>query len=181
MDQTKEAKPIWTIGHSTRSLEEFISLLHSFRIELLADVRSLPGSRRFPHFNKESIEKSLAEEKIEYKHFPELGGRRKAKKDSTNTAWRNSAFRGYADYMESDEFKKGILKLEGLAPKKKTAIMCAEAVWWRCHRSLIADDLKHRGWKVMHILGEGKSEEHPYTSPASIVQGELNYSAEEKK
>ena len=171
----KELKLIYTIGHSTHSEEEFLSLLHSFRIDLLADVRSLPGSRRFPHFNKEVIEKSLKDHGILYEHLPQLGGRRKVKKDSTNTAWRNASFRGYADYMESEEYKKAITTLEGLAIKKRTAIMCAEAVWWRCHRSLIADDLKLRGWQVMHILGEEKSEVHPYTSPAKIIQGELNY------
>ena len=121
-------KTIWTIGHSTRSLEELIELLKSFDIELLADIRSFPGSRRYPHFNKEALQKSLPQEKIEYIHLPELGGRRKTNPDSKNTVWRNAAFRGYADYMETDEFKNGITGLEKLALEKRTAYMCSEAV-----------------------------------------------------
>src|SRR5689334_19135925 len=133
------AKPteIWTIGHSTRAIEEFIKLLKEQNIGVLADVRQFPGSRRYPQFGQEQLCKSLAKEGIEYVHFPELGGRRKARPDSPNTAWRNEAFRGYADYMMTGEFRAGMGRLLKLARRKRTAIMCAEAVWWRCHRGLI--------------------------------------------
>jgi uncharacterized protein (DUF488 family) len=172
-------KTIWTIGHSTRSLEELISILDSFEIKLLADIRSFPGSRRFPQFNKELLKKTIPKAGIEYIHLPELGGRRKAKPDSKNTAWRLAAFRGYADYMETDEFKNAIEELENLALTKRTAYMCSEAVWWRCHRSLVSDYLKVHGWKVMHIMGEGKATEHPFTAPAQEKQGKLFYGKEQ--
>jgi uncharacterized protein (DUF488 family) len=170
-----QQKIIYTIGHSTRTFDEFISLLTSFKIELLVDIRSYPGSKRYPHFNKENLQKHLHEHAIKYQHLPELGGRRKALKDSKNTAWKNDAFRGYADYMETEEFKKGITVLEDYASQYTTAYMCSEAVWWRCHRSLVSDYLKWKGWKVMHIMGENKSEEHPYTSPAKIINEQLVY------
>lgn len=170
---------IWTIGHSTRTIDVFISLLEEHGIRLLADVRSLPGSKRYPQFNKEALENSLAKSGSKYAHFPELGGRRKTRPDSKNTAWRNESFRGYADYMETDEFRNGIERLLDLATRSgPTAIMCAEAVWWRCHRSLISDYLKVRGVEVMHILGAGKTEPHPYTSAARVVNGNLSYAAE---
>jgi uncharacterized protein (DUF488 family) len=175
----KEAKVIWTIGHSTRSLEEFVNMLQSFKIELVADIRSYPGSRRYPHFNKEALELSLPEKGINYIHLKNLGGRRKVSPDSINTGWRLAAFRGYADYMNTDVFKLGIDELEHLAEKQRTAYMCSEAVWWRCHRSLISDYLKVRGWIVMHILGIAKAEEHPYTSPARIVNGVLSYAKDQ--
>lgn len=171
----KEHKNIWTIGHSTRLLEEFVAMLHSFNIELIVDIRSYPGSRKFPQFNKEALEISLPQNNIEYIHLKNLGGRRKVKPDSKNTAWRHAAFRGYADYMETPAFKAGINELEILALKKRTAYMCSEAVWWRCHRSMVSDYLKVNGWKVMHIMGIGKEDEHPYTAPAKIVDGELSY------
>lgn len=168
-------KEIYTIGHSTRSIEEFSGLLEHYKISLLADVRSYPGSSRYPHFNKEFLVRSLAEMHIDYLHIKELGGRRSVRKDSKNTAWRSKAFRGYADYMETPEFKIGISMLEHTAENRHTAFMCSEAVWWRCHRSLISDYLKAHGWKVLHILDKNKLEEHPYTEPAKIVQGELFY------
>lgn len=166
---------IWTIGHSTHSIDEFISMLQSFNIEALADVRSLPGSKRYPQFNKEALAKSLEEQNIKYIHIPELGGRRKVRKDSHNTAWRNDSFRGYADYMETEGFLKGIDTLLENAKAKRTAIMCAEALWWKCHRSMISDYLKSVGIKVTHILGINKSEEHPYTKAARIKNGKLSY------
>jgi uncharacterized protein (DUF488 family) len=168
-------KMIWTIGHSTRSIDEFINMLLSFQMRVLVDVRNFPGSRRYPHFNKEALEISLAKNNVDYVHLKELGGRRKPKPGSINTMWRNDAFRGYADYMESDDFKKAVEQLEILADKHRTAFMCSEAVWWRCHRSLISDYLKSTGWLVMHIMGVGKSEEHPYTSAARIFNGRLTY------
>jgi uncharacterized protein (DUF488 family) len=174
----KENKIIWTIGHSTRSLEEFLAMLHSSKIKLIADIRSYPGSRRFPQFNKDALEISLPQNNIEYIHLKKLGGRRKANPDSKNMSWRNLAFRGYADYMETADFKTGINELEKIALKQRTAYMCSEAVWWRCHRSMVSDYLKAHGWNVMHIMGIGKEEEHSYTSPAKIAAGELSYESE---
>lgn len=166
---------VWTIGHSTRPIEEFLHLLKSFELQVLVDVRSFPGSRRYPQFNKERLRLSLSEVGVSYVHLPELGGRRRAKPDSLNMAWRNEMFRGYADYMETEDFRAGIGCLLELAGAQRTAVMCAEAVWWRCHRSLISDYLKVQGIKVDHILAAGKSEEHPFTSAARIVNGTLSY------
>jgi len=170
------AMRIWTIGHSTRRIEIFISLLEEHGIKLLADVRSWPGSKRYPQFNKEGLAKSLKGYGIRYEHFPELGGRRKPKNDSQNTAWRNQSFRGYADYMATEQFRKGVERLLDRANEAgPAAILCAEAVWWRCHRALISDYLKVRGIEVMHIRDANKSELHPYTSAAHIVDGKLSY------
>src|SRR5437868_9123674 len=130
-------KKIWTIGHSTRTIEQFIGLLAAHRIYVVADVRQFPGSRRYPQFNEEKLSESLAESGICYVHLPELGGRRKPRVDSRNIAWRNESFRGYADYMETPAFHRGIDRLEHLATRA-TVLMCAEAVWWRCHRALIS-------------------------------------------
>ena len=188
---------IWTIGHSTRGIDEFISLLKENEIKLLVDVRAFPGSKRYPQFNKDALAESLNAHGIRYEHFPELGGKRKSKPDSRNTAWRNASFRGYADYMETEQFQKGVERLLGIAGQGAAAwaaaekrhdgweavtpwniaIMCAEAVWWRCHRSLIADYLKARGVEVLHILSANKVEPHPYTSAARIVNGALSYEA----
>ena len=170
---------IWTVGHSTRAIDEFISLLKENEINLLADVRAWPSSKRYPQFNKEALAESLTAQGIRYEHFPELGGKRKSRPDSRNTAWRNASFRGYADYMETEQFQKGIERLlDAAAAAGPTALMCAEAVWWRCHRSLIADYLKVRGLEVLHMLGSNKPEPHPYTPAARIVNGELSYRSE---
>lgn len=170
---------IWTIGHSTRTNDAFISLLRDNGIKLLVDVRAFPGSKRYPQFNKDPLAKSVTAHGIRYEHFPELGGKRKSKPESRNTAWRNASFRGYADHMETEQFQKGIERLLDLAAEAgPTAIMCAEAVWWRCHRSLIADYLKARGVEVLNILGENKVEPHPYTPAARIVNGELSYAVD---
>ena len=170
---------IWTIGHSTRSSDELISLLKENEIKLLADVRAYPSSKRYPQFNKDALAQSLNAQGIHYEHFAELGGKRKSKADSRNTAWRNASFRGYADYMETKQFQKGIARLFDVAAEAgATAIMCAEAVWWRCHRSLIADYLKAPGLEVLHILGINKVEPHPYTPAARMVNGELSYAAD---
>jgi uncharacterized protein (DUF488 family) len=166
---------IWTIGHSTRTLEHFIAMLQSFNIEVVADIRSFPGSRRYPHFNKEALEISLPANKIEYIHVKDLGGRRPVKPGSVNTGWRHPAFRGFADYMETDDFKKGIQQLENIGLSKRTAYMCSEAVWWRCHRSLVSDFLKLKGWNVIHIMEIGKASAHTYTQPAKITGGKLFY------
>ena len=175
MIRPEQNKTIWTIGHSTRTLDEFMAMLKSLQIELVADIRSFPGSRRYPHFNKEALEVSLPENKIKYSHLKELGGRRKVRPDSINTGWRVAAFRGYADYMETNAFMIAIKELEAIASNERTAYMCSEAVWWRCHRSLVSDFLKFNGWTVMHIMGIGKVEEHPYTSPARLVGNRLIY------
>ena len=170
---------IGTIGHSTWGIDEFISLLKENQIKLLVDVRAWPGSKRYPQFNKDALAESLNAHGIRYEHFPELGGKRKSKPDSRNTAWRNASFRGYADYMETEQFQKGIERLLDVAATAGTvAIMCAEAVWWRCHRSLISDYLKARGVEVLHVLGANKVEPHPYTSAAHIVDGTLSYTSE---
>jgi uncharacterized protein (DUF488 family) len=168
---------LWTIGHSTRSADEFLHLLIQNQIQALADVRRFPGSRKYPHFNADALRESVSAAGIEYVPLMELGGRRKARPDSKNMAWRNESFRGYADYMETAEFQAGIDKLMELARQKRTAVMCSEAVWWRCHRSLIADYLKARGVDVRHILSETKVEAHPYTSAARIRRGRLTYAA----
>jgi uncharacterized protein (DUF488 family) len=168
-------KIIWTIGHSTRTFEELLEMLRSFKIQVVADIRSFPGSKKFPYFNKEILQNTFPENGVEYFHIKKLGGRRKVNRDSKNTAWRHIAFRGYADYMESPDFKEGIKELEKIALQKRTAFMCSEAVWWRCHRSMVSDYLKANGWKVMHIMATGKAEEHPYTGPARIVNGMLSY------
>jgi uncharacterized protein (DUF488 family) len=168
---------LWTIGHSTHSLEAFIGILRAHRVGALADVRVMPGSRRYPHFNRESLSVSLANVGIDYIHFPHLGGRRKPRPDSSNTAWRNEAFRGYADYMETEEFQHAVAELQKVAAQKRLAMMCAEAVWWQCHRGLIADWLKARGVEVLHILSENKVEPHPFTSAAQISEGRLSYRA----
>jgi uncharacterized protein (DUF488 family) len=171
---------IWTIGHSTREIEVFVELLRLNGISLVADVRLLPGSKRYPQFNREALERSLGEAGIKYEHFPELGGRRKPKIDSRNTAWRNEAFRRYADHMETEQFQNGVQRLLSLAEETgPTALMCAEAVWWSCHRSLISDFLKVRGVEVLHILDAKKTQVHPFTSAATVVNGELSYAAEE--
>src|SRR5256885_247558 len=157
---------IWTIGHSTRSIEAFLALLKTHNIEALVDVRHFPGSRRYPHFDKEQLAETLSRAGIEYHHLPQLGGRRRPQAHSTNTAWRNEAFRGYADYMQTRAFTEGISRLLDIARDKRVAIMCAEAVWWRCHRGLIADYLKANGHEVLHIQSPTKAEEHPFTSAA---------------
>ena len=131
----KHVKRIWTVGHSTRTIEEFTRLLKAFDIRRLADVRRFPGSRRYPQYNKAALCDSLAAAGIEYFHFPELGGRRKPKPDSPNTAWRNESFRGYADHMETPEFHEAIARLAAVA-SEPTVLMCAEVLWWRCHRAL---------------------------------------------
>ena len=171
----RETARLWTIGHSTRSAEEFNQILAAHEIEALIDVRSFPGSRRYPQFNKQQLASALSENGIAYFHLLELGGRRQTRKDSNNTAWKNQSFRGYADHMETAEFQLGIERLMEIAGVNRAAIMCAEALWWRCHRSLISDYLKARGVEVIHIMDTNHVEPHPYTSAARIVNGELSY------
>lgn len=171
-------RTIYTIGHSTRGLDEFIAMLRSFGIRNLVDIRSLPGSRKYPQFNRENLETALHADGINYIYIKELGGRRKVRTDSANTRWKNISFRGYADYMQTDAFRQAIVRLENIAAEAPTAYMCAEAVWWRCHRSMVSDYLKARGWTVMHIMAPDRAQEHPYTSPARVAGGKLSYEDE---
>jgi len=171
------ADVVWTIGHSTRTLESFLGLLVENGIEAVVDVRRYPGSRRWPHFARESLALALDECGLAYLWLPELGGRRSPRADSINTAWRSPAFRGYADYMATEAFAEGLDRLVNLACGLRTAVMCAEAVWWRCHRGLIADVLRRLGFDVIHILGPGSTASHPYTAAARIVGGRLSYAA----
>jgi uncharacterized protein (DUF488 family) len=171
------AEVVWTIGHSTRSLEGFVDLLAENGIEAVADVRRYPGSRRWPHFAREPLAGALDECGLAYLWLPELGGRRSPRADSPNTAWRSAAFRGYADYMATDAFAEGLDRLVNLACGLRTAVMCAESVWWRCHRGLIADVLRWLRFDVIHILGPGSTAPHPYTAAARIVGGRLSYAA----
>ena len=150
-------------------------MLLAHGIKVLVDVRMFPGSRRYPQFNRAALSESLAAIGIEYKHEPRLGGRRAPRADSNNTAWKNPQFRAYADHMETDEFRSAVEELLELASESHVAVMCAEALWWRCHRSLISDYLKAEGHTVIHILDQTKTEEHPYTSAARIVDGKLSY------
>jgi uncharacterized protein (DUF488 family) len=170
-----EGREIWTIGHSTHSAEVFGQLLSSHAIKILVDVRSFPGSRRYPQFNKENLIQFLSSLSIKYVHAPLLGGRRRPNPASYNTALRNASFRAYADYMETEPFRKGIAELLELASTDRTAIMCAESLWWRCHRSLLSDYLTSRDVRVNHILTAKKVELHRYTAAASIIDGELSY------
>lgn len=168
-----EKNTIWTIGHSARTLENFINLLKIYNIELLADIRSYPGSRRYPHFNKNSLDISLAGNHIEYIHIPELGGKRKPAKDSHHTEWKNASFRAYADYMDSDTFYKGVTFLMNISGAKRTAVMCAEALWQHCHRRLVSDYLSSRGIKVIHIIDDSKTEIHGELMPDENAENDL--------
>jgi uncharacterized protein (DUF488 family) len=168
---------IWTIGHSSRPLDAFLALLTQHGVEALADVRRFPGSRRQPQYAQHALAASLARKGIRYCWLPALGGRRRARTDSPNDAWHNASFRGYADHMASAEFAGGMDELLVLAAEHRTAIMCAEAPWWRCHRALIADQLCVAGIEVVHILDATRSVAHPMTSPARVVRGRLSYAA----
>jgi len=143
----------------------------------VTDVRRFPGSRRHPQFSEAALRRALAERGIEYRWLPALGGRRRPRPDSPHTAWRNASFRGYADHMDSAEFASALDELIELARRRRTAMMCAEALWWRCHRALIADALRMRGIEVMHIVDESHAVAHPFTSAARIIGGRLSYAA----
>ena len=166
---------LWTIGHSTRPWEVFVAMLQDAGIATLVDVRRFAGSRRNPQFSGEAMAQGLPEAGIAYVAMPELGGRRPARKDSHNTRWRNASFRGYADYMETVEYAKARDRLAEIATRAPTAIMCAEAMWWQCHRSLVSDDFKARGWTVLHLLAPGRTDEHPWTGAATLIDGRLSY------
>jgi uncharacterized protein (DUF488 family) len=168
-------KSIYTIGHSTRSIEDFIDLLKSFDVETVIDIRTIPRSRHCPQFNKEELKCALKNAKIGYRHIKELGGLRHALKNSMNTGWVNASFRGFADYMQTPGFNKGLEKLEKISQNKRCAIMCAEAVYWRCHRRLIADALILKKWKVLHILNEKTAKPHKRTRFLRVKKGVLTY------
>jgi len=167
-----------TIGHSTHPIEEFIRMLAAHGIRQLVDVRTIPKSRHNPQFNRENLPASLQSVGIDYRHLPGLGGLRHPRKDSINTGWRNASFRGYADYMQTPEFAEDLDHLIQLASDAPTAIMCAEAVPWRCHRSLIADALVVRGLRVLEIMNVTKSQPHALTPFAKVEGTELTYPAE---
>ena len=169
---------VWTIGHSTRTTEEFISVLRAHDIELLADVRRFPGSRRLPHFGSSQLEKSLGDAGISMLWIPSLGGRRHAAADSPNTGWRVAGFRGYADHTASEEFAQGLFELTMAATGMRTATMCAEILWWQCHRRLIADVLTWLGASVLHIRDASEPELHKLSPPARVVDGWLTYASD---
>jgi uncharacterized protein (DUF488 family) len=166
---------LFTIGHSIRTFGEFVELLQADKVDLVADVRTAPGSRRSPHFAKAALAAELPLRDIAYVHLPELGGLRKAKGDSINTGWRSASFRGYADYMQTDAFEAGLEHLMALAEQHALAIMCAEAVPWRCHRSLIADALTAKRVEVMEIIGRGQPRLHSMTAFARVKVGRVYY------
>jgi uncharacterized protein (DUF488 family) len=159
---------LFTIGHSTRTLAEFVSLLEAFAVGRVVDVRTVPKSRRVPWFNKETLPRALRKRGILYSHLPALGGLRRAAKDSPNGGWRNASFRGYADYMGTPGFARGVAALDRLREKRRVAIMCAEAVPWRCHRSMIADAETARGVAVRHIMSATKANPHKLTGFAKV-------------
>lgn len=166
---------VWTVGHSTRPFEAFVGLLTSFEIGVLADIRTVPRSRKNPQFNADALPSALAPYALEYAHLPRLGGLRHARKDSQNTGWRNESFRGYADYLLTAEFEIGLAELRVLAEHGRVALMCAEAVPWRCHRSLIADALQVRGIPSAEIVGPTRLQPHRLTPFAHVHGTVLTY------
>lgn len=166
---------VLTVGHSVHPIEEFLGLLAAHGVEQLVDVRTIPKSRRNPQFSQEALQRDLHRHRIGYLHMPELGGLRHPRKDSINTAWRNASFRGYADYMQTPEFHAGLGRLIEFAAARSTAIMCAEAVPWRCHRSLIADALTARGYTVEHIMSRTSRKPHSYTPMARVEGAAVTY------
>ena len=169
---------LYTVGHSTRSLDAFVALLTHHGVSCVADVRRFPRSRKYPHFNDDALAHSLPAAGIEYAPFPALGGRRRTIPNSPNTGWRNEGFRGYADHMASPEFLGGIERLAAQASKVPTVIMCAEAVPWRCHRSLIADAMLVRGWTVLDIVSDADPTPHKLTPFAKVTGTTITYPPE---
>lgn len=172
MPRARSGPPsILTVGHSTHPIEEFLALLEAHEVRQLIDIRTIPKSRKNPQFNSDALASALKAAHIRYEHMPGLGGLRHARKDSINTAWRNDSFRGYADYMQTPAFDESIRALIKEAAPRRTAIMCAEAVPWRCHRSLVADALGARGVAVEHIMSRSSVKPHSYT-PFARIEGE---------
>jgi uncharacterized protein (DUF488 family) len=169
---------IYTVGHSTRTLDELVALLRAFDISVLADIRTIPRSRHNPQFNGDALRSALRSRRLSYVHLSELGGLRRSRKDSTNTGWRNASFRGFADYMLTEDFESGLAKLRALTAEGSVALMCAEAVPWRCHRSLVADALTARGAHVEHITSAKRSTPHRVTAFAVVKGARVTYPGE---
>ena len=161
---------VWSIGHSTHGLDDFVDLLRGHGITALVDIRTVPKSRRHPHFRSDSLARSLPEREIAYTHMPRLGGFRRPRADSPNGGWRNESFRGYADYAMTEEFAVGLAELRRIAGAERTAMMCSEALWWRCHRRVVADRLLVAGATVLHIGSDGRTSEHEITPTARVSQ-----------
>ena len=168
---------IFTVGHSTRQIDEFVELLQMHGVKEVVDVRSIPMSAHNPQFNTDVLKQSLKQNNVRYRHLKKLGGLRHSKKDSINLGWRNTSFRGYADYMATPEFSAGLEALLKIARMRETAIMCAEAVPWRCHRSLIADALTKKGWLVKDIMSRTSATKHRLTPFLRVRKGQLAYPA----
>jgi uncharacterized protein (DUF488 family) len=166
---------VWSVGHGTRPVDELVAVLNEAGIEALADVRSIPGSRRHPQFGRSALTASLAKAGIEYLHLRGLGGRRDALADSPHVALKVDAFRGYADHMSTAEFAADYARLEAVAHQKHAAFMCAETLWWKCHRRMLSDRLTVDGWSVTHLLAPGSSEPHQLWDVARIVEGGIVY------
>ena len=169
---------VWTVGHSTRSLPEFLAVLAPYGIEVIADVRRFPGSRRQPQYDEPALEAALRAAGIEYLSIPALGGRRRPASNTPNSAWRHTAFQAYADHLASEEFASGLFELLMLAWGLRTAVMCAEVLWWRCHRRMISDVLVFLGARVIHIMDAKSSQAHGLTAPARVAHGVLTYAPE---
>jgi uncharacterized protein (DUF488 family) len=170
-----KSNQIFTIGYSTRSIEIFIELLKAHEIKTVIDIRTIPKSRHSPEYNKEALKIFLKEANIDYRHIKELGGLRHSSKHSINTGWLNASFRGFADYMQTQDFQIGLEKLEKIAEKKRCVLMCAEGVPWRCHRSLIADALMMKKYKVFHIQSKKTAKEHKITTFLKMAKGQIIY------
>lgn len=173
--QQDDQREIFTVGHSTHELEELVRLLRRHGVECVGDVRLIPRSRRLPHFSDESLAAELPTHGIRYLPLKGLGGRRRPRPDTPNTGWRVTGFRGYADYMKSEEFQRELARLEREGRTCRTAVMCAEGLWWRCHRRLISDALLVRGWHVTHIAPDGSASPHELTAFAIVEDGRLTY------
>ena len=172
---------IWTIGHSTQSMEQFLEAIGAHGMETIVDVRRFPGSRRLPQFGSAALESALAEHGVDYRWIEALGGRRQADPDSPNDGWRHAAFRGYADHMATEAFAEGVFELAMIAAGSRTAIMCAEVLWWRCHRRLVADALVSLGYEVRHIRDTSEAEMHRLAPPAIVVDGVLTYESPDRQ
>lgn len=172
------APTVWTIGHSTRTIDEFLAVLDAHRIEVVVDVRRFPGSRRLPHFQAEALEAALATHDMDYEWTPALGGRRRPDSASPNDGWRHPAFRAYADHVATEEFAAGLFDLLMIAHGLRTVVMCSEVLWWRCHRRIISDVVTSLGGEVLHIRDAGAAERHRLAAPARVVRGVLTYVSE---